>query len=257
MIKQYFISAFVLNMFLGLALTHAHFQVLIPSTDIVESPAQAMIDLDIRFTHPMEQGPVMNMDQPAQFGVMVGGEKLDLIHSLKPYEINNATAYNASCKIKQPGDHIFYIEPAPYWEPAEEKMIIHYTKVCVSAFGDESGWDQLVGFPVEIKPLTRPYGLWTGNTFQGIVLKHGRPVPFAEIEVEYNNTDNIDIPAGPFTTQVIKADADGTFTYTIPYPGWWAFAALIDGDNKINNPDNKPSDVELGALIWIHTVNMK
>ena len=57
-------------------------------------------------------------------------------------------------------------------------MIIHYTKVVVNAMGAEEGWDTLVGFPVEIEPLVRPYGLWTGNAFRGIVKKHGEPVPF-------------------------------------------------------------------------------
>ena len=82
---------------------------------------------------------------------------------------------------------MFFIEPAPYWEPAEQKMIVHYTKVVVDAFGAEDGWDARVGFPVEIEPLARPYGLWTGNTFRGIVLREGKPVPFATVEVEYYN----------------------------------------------------------------------
>ncbi len=41
------------------------------------------------------------------------------------------------------------------------------------------------------------------------------------------------------------------------YAGWWGFAALIDGDKKMANPDGKPVDVELGGLIWVKTVAME
>jgi cobalt/nickel transport protein len=111
---------------------------------------------------------------------------------------------------------------------------------------------------VEIEPLVRPYGLWTGNVFRGVVKKNGKPVPFAEIEVEYYNQQGaVTPPADPFVTQVIKADAQGVFCYSMPRAGWWAFAALIDGDEQMQNPEGEPVDVELGALLWVKTVDMK
>jgi nickel transport protein len=235
----------------------AHFQVLIPSTDIVADGDKATVSLDILFTHPMEQGPVMTMGTPKQFGVLIEGKKHDLRKTLKSRQIDGKTAYSASYKVATPADHVFYLEPAAYWEPAEQKMIVHYTKVVVSAFGAEEGWDTMVGFPVEIEPLVRPYGLWTGNCFRGIVRTGGKPVPFAEIEVEYYNTAGVKSPADAFVTQVIKADASGTFCYVMPRAGWWSFAALIDGDKKMTNPEGKSVDVELGALMWVKTVDMK
>jgi len=234
-----------------------HFQVLLPSRDIVGEADGATVNLDILFTHPMEQGPVMEMGGPKQFGVLVEGKKRDLKAALKPVLRDGKTAYTASYKLEVPADHVFYIEPAPYWEPAERKMIIHYTKVVVSAFGAEEGWDTMVGLPVEIEPLVRPYGLWTGNCFRGIVRKNGQPVPFAEIEVEYYNTDGVKPPADAFVTQVIKADAAGTFCYTMPRAGWWGFAALVDGDAKMKAPAGEEVDVELGALMWVKAVDMK
>lgn len=235
----------------------SHFLTLIPSTDMVTAEDSKVVNLDIIFTHPMEQGPVMEMGKPKRFGVLVGGEKTDLMETLEVRRVDGKTAYTSSYRIKAPGDYIFFIEPLPYWEPAEEKMIIHYTKVVVDAFDEEEGWDALVGFPVEIEPLVRPYGLWTGNVFRGIVKKRGKPVPFAEVEVEYWNEDRVKIPADPFVTQVIKADRNGVFSYAMPRAGWWAFAALIDGDEKMENPDGEKVDVEWGALIWVKTVDMK
>lgn len=57
------------------------------------------------------------------------------------------------------------MEPKPYFEPAEDCYIIHYTKTVVSAFGLE-GWDRELGLKTEIVPLTRPFGLYAGNVFQ-------------------------------------------------------------------------------------------
>jgi cobalt/nickel transport protein len=229
-----------------------------PSADIVTAEGAKTVDLNVVFTHPMEQGPAMEMAPPTAFGVLVGSEKKDLKASLKAKKVEGKTAYEAAYRVRAPGDYVFYLEPAPYWEPAEQKMIVHYTKVVVDAFGAEEGWDEMVGFPVEIEPLVRPYGLWTGNEFRGIVKKDDEPVPFAEIEVEYyNEGSKVDIPADPFVTQVIKADAAGVFSYVMPREGWWAFAALIDGDEQMKNPEGKLVDVELGALMWVKTVEMK
>ncbi len=236
----------------------AHFQVLIPSSDIVTAEGTRTVNFDIVFTHPMEQGPAMNMETPKQFGVLVMGQEQDLLETLQPRKLEGQQAYTASYTFNRPGDHVFYLEPAPYWEPAEGVMIVHYTKVVVNAMGAETGWDASVGFPVEIEPLVRPYGLWTGNLFRGIVKKHGEPVPFAEIEVEYyNEGSQVEIPTDAFITQVIKADANGVFTYAMPKAGWWGFAALLEGDEPMMNPDGDEVGVELGALLWIHTVDME
>ena len=83
------------------------------------------------------------------------------------------TAWTLTEDLPEPGAAIFFVEPQPYWEPAEGKYIVHYAKVVVDSCASGEGWDALVGLPVEIEPLTRPTGLWTGNLFTGVVLKHG------------------------------------------------------------------------------------
>ncbi len=236
---------------------NAHFQLLIPEKDVVDD-ISASIAIDAIFSHPMDMGPVMEMKKPLQFGVSLQGNKTNLLDKLKSYKIDNKSCFKMDYKFEQPGDYIFYIEPAPYWEPAEAKMIIHYTKVIVDVMEDGEGWDNMIGFPVEIEPLTRPYSLYKNNIFQGIVKKNGNPVPFAEIEVEYYNKEKkYKVPNSIYTTQVIKADANGVFSYAMPKAGWWGFAALIEGDKKMKNPNGKNVDVELGALIWINAKEMK
>lgn len=242
---------------LGIDAALGHFQELIPSTDIVTEETGNTVELSMIFTHPMEGGPIMEMEEPAQFGVVVNGEKEDLKPTLNIKKMDGKTTYTANYEVKMPADYIFYIEPAPYWEPAEEKYITHYTKVVVDAFGAEEGWDTMIGFPVEIEPLVRPYGLWAGNLFRGVVKQNGEAVPFAEIEVEYRNTDGkVAIPEDAFITQVIKADADGVFSYAMPRAGWWSFAALLEGEPR-QGPNGKQVGHELGALMWIKTVAMQ
>lgn len=244
-----------LNIFFSLA--EAHFGVIMPSQDIVDSEKDRKITLNIMFMHPFE-GSYMNMEKPKQFGVMVSGKKTDLLTNLKQRIRGNALIWEASYHLKKPGDHVFYFEPEPYWEPAEETFIVHYTKVIINAFGKEQGWDEELGIKAEIVPLTRPYGLWTGNIFQGIVKLDGMPVPFAMVEVEYFNDKKnpLKAPFPAFITQVIKADKNGVFTYSMPKGGWWGFSALKTADFTLKK-DNKDFPVELGAVIWIRTHDIK
>jgi len=56
---------------------------------------------------------------------------------------------------KRPGVYAFFMEPNPYWEPAEDCFIVHYTKTVVTAFGDDEGWDEEIGLKTEIVPLSK------------------------------------------------------------------------------------------------------
>jgi cobalt/nickel transport protein len=235
----------------------AHFQELIPSTDLVSGATGKTITLDLTFTHPFEGGPVMEMGTPAQFGVLANGGKQDLKSSLVLRPIQGKSAYQAKYAVSAPGDYVFYVEPSPYWEPTERKMIVHYAKVVVDAFGADEGWDAMVGLPVEIQPLVRPYGLWTGNVFRGVVRRDGEPVPFADVEVEWRNDGTVKAPADAFVTQLIKADAQGVFAYAMPRAGWWGFAALTQSDETMKSPAGEMVPVERAALMWVNTVDMK
>ncbi|MDM8539369.1 DUF4198 domain-containing protein, partial [Desulfobacterales bacterium HSG17] len=153
--------------------------------------------------------------------------------------------------IKRPGASTFLMEPIPYWEPAEDCYIIHYTKTVVAAFGDDEGWGSELGLKTEIVPLSRPFGLYAGNIFQGIVKLNGKVVPFAEVEVEYYNSDKkVKAPTDYMITQTIKADKNGVFSYAAPASGWWGFAALNTSDQKMMYK-NQEKDIELGAVLWV------
>lgn len=232
----------------------AHFLELIPSADVL--PQGGPVTLTLMFTHPFDGGPVMQMDRPARFGMVRNGATIDLLQTLSEVKQGDASTWIATVDLPEPGPAMFFVEPQPYWEPAEGKYIVHFAKVLVDSFASGEGWDTPVGLPVEIVPLTRPTGLWTGNSFGGIVTKGGAPVPFAEVEVEFVNDGSVTAPNDAFVTQVIKADANGTFTYALPRAGWWGFAALLQGDMSMTSPDGAQVPVEEGALIWVQAVPM-
>jgi cobalt/nickel transport protein len=224
----------------------AHFGMLIPSDSMVMQNDNRTVNVKLSFSHPFE-GEGMELVKPNVFGVMANGEKADLLETLTKTKVMGHTAWETSYTIKRPGVYMFYMEPKPYWEPAEDCYIVHYTKTVVTAFGDDEGWDQEIGLKTEIVPLSKPYGLYTGNVFQGIVKMDGKPVSFGEVEVEYYNKERkAQAPTDYMVTQTIKADANGVFTYSAPKPGWWGFAALNTSDKKI-----KGKDVEIGAVLWV------
>ncbi|MBW1676155.1 MAG: DUF4198 domain-containing protein [Deltaproteobacteria bacterium] len=234
----------------------AHYGMVIPSDQMVMQGEDTNIKLHLLFWHPFE-GHGMELVKPAKFAVVVSGKETNLTGSLKPTRTKGHQTWTASYKIKRPGVYVFHMEPQPYWEPAEDCYIIHYTKVVVTAFGDDEGWDEEIGLKTEIVPLSKPYGLYAGNVFQGIVKLDGKPVPYAEVEVEYYNKDGrYAAPTDYMVTQTIKADSNGVFTYAAPKAGWWGFAALNTSDTKKKH-QGEDKDIELGAVLWVKFHDMK
>ena len=229
-----------------------HFGMVIPSDNMVMQDESRSVNLQLSFSHPMEMVG-MELVKPKVFSVWANGKKLDLLDSIKPIQVMDNKAWQLDYQIKRPGIYKFYMEPQPYWEPAEDVFIIHYTKTVVTAFGDDEGWDEEIGLKTEIVPLSKPFGLYTGNVFQGIVKLNGKPIPFAEVEVEYYNRNNkAQAPTDYMVTQTIKADENGVFTYAVPKSGWWGFAALNEADFKLKTKSGEEKGVELGAVIWVH-----
>ena len=238
------------GLLLSAAAAHAHFGMLVPSKSCVLDKKDQAIELTFAFAHPFE-GKGMNLEiEKAQ--AFAGGKAQDILPSLKEKTVMGKKGAAASYKLAEPGVYAFAMTPKPYWEPAEDKFIIHYTKTLVAAFGEEEGWDEPLGLPVEIVPLTRPFANWAGCVFQGVVLHEGKPVAGCDVEVEHWNgsgPQRHEAPNDYFVTQVVKTDANGVFTFAAPFAGWWGFAALVDGPKKIAH-EGKDRDVELGGVLW-------
>lgn len=229
----------------------AHYGMIIPSDPMISQDDGRSVTLDVSFSHPFELRG-MELVSPVAFSVTHEGETTDLMDQLQPATIMEDAGFTMEYDLARPGTYVFAMEPQPYWEPAEDSYIVHYTKTYVSAYDDDEGWDALLGLRTEIEPLTRPFGIWEGNVFQGRVLLEGEPVPFAEVEVEYYNEDgSATSPSDLMITQTIVADADGIFSYSTPNAGWWGFAALNTAPETMDF-EGEEKAVELGAVIWVH-----
>ena len=196
----------------------------------------------------------MTMEKPRAFQVFHNGKAEDLLGALSEAKFMDSKAWKAGYRVTRPGVYQFAVEPEPYFEPAENAYIIHYAKTVVGAFGAEEGWAEPLGLKTEIVPLTRPFANYAGNVFAGRVLLDGKPVPGAEVEVEYWNRDGRhEAPNEYYVTQVVRADENGVFVYGVPWAGWWGFAALNEGGER-PGPEGKPVNVELGAVLWVDFV---
>lgn len=245
----------------------AHFQMLYTPDLIRERGGQ--ITLKMPFTHPAASGHVMTVDAPLSFFKVRKGKKTDLIDSITSIDWtsaeNTGPAYEADVKLRGLGDHVFVMEPAPYYEASEEAYIQQITKTIVNVGSLPTDWNDELGLATEIVPLTKPYAIYEGGTFVGVVKSEGKAVPFAEIEVEYMNytpdldansfskTANITPPAEAFVTMTIFADANGTFTFGIPKAGQWGFAALGVGPQT----EYKGKELSQDAVIWVQAHPVK
>ncbi|PID57605.1 nickel transporter [candidate division KSB3 bacterium] len=276
--KKLVTSLVLMAMVVSAPAAFAHFQMIYtPKAALGEGDA-SKIPLTLVFTHPFEAGHTMNMGMdasgeihaPTMFSVTNKGTTTDLLESLKPITFKSLTnegqGYETSYRLKGMGDFIFCLDPGPYYEESEESYIQQITKVIVNKGGAPTDWDAELGLPVEIVPLDKPYALWTGNVFRGVVMrKEGDkmvPVPFAEIEVEYMNHDidgnsfvkaaKVEAPNDNMVTMGIKANKDGEFSFGIPKAGWWGFCALGAGGDL--QYDGKA--LSLDAVIWIQAVDI-
>lgn len=228
----------------------AHFGMVIPSRNMM-TQKQRTVDLAVSFSHPFELVG-MDMQKPAKFYVVKDGKVTDLLANLTETTIMDHKGWKSSYRVGRPGVYQFVMEPVPYWEPAEDLSIIHYTKTIVAAYGGDVGWDEPVGLPTEIVPLLRPFGNYAGNSFTGQVLIQGKPAGNIEVEVElYNEDDQLQAASDYHITQVIKTDVDGVFSFSCPRVGWWGFSALTEADYTLKNPKGEEKGVELGAVLWL------
>lgn len=258
---------------------HAHFQIFLPEKAAISETDGNTVTLDAVFSHPFEGGPLMDMGKdeqgkihpPLRAGVLHRGEITELTDDLLPVTYTGAgekvQGYRLTHALKGMGDFVYFLDPAPYWEGSEGLFIRHVTKVIVNREGWGSDWRNPVGLDVEILPLVKPYALWTGNVFQGRVLRkvdgEMKPVPNALIEIEYLNhavkgdsvaeSAQVNAPQAAFITQSIYTDDKGEFVYGLPRAGWWSFAAFCANDTDTH----EGKEVELNAVLWVQAVDMK
>ena len=115
------------------------------------------------------------------------------------------------------------------------------------------------GESIPTKTTDKPYANWVGGVFRGVVIANGKPVPNAEIEIEYLNHEplidqamfdpngKIEAPQGSFGTMSIRANDRGEVTIGLPKAGWWGICALDLDDGETYNG----KDLSVDAVLWV------
>jgi len=254
---------------------YAHFQMLYSPTFTLDKGKT--IELRHVFTHPFEDKYTLDMGKQhdtekfleiEEFYVVNRKKKKDLHKTLKAIQfngnVNSGNAYTSKYKARKMGDHTLILKTAPFYEENQDIYIQQIVKTIINVAGAPTNWADDLKLDAEIVPLTKPYAIWEGSNFTGIVKAKGKVVPNANIDITYLNR-NIDIktnkmgkdkiiaPHNSFITLSIKTNKDGEFTFTIPKAGFWGFAA--QDLNKEKTYKNKP--LKQDALIWVEAKPMQ
>ncbi|MGF1561024.1 MAG: DUF4198 domain-containing protein, partial [Geminicoccaceae bacterium] len=129
-----FAAAFAVAMLVA-PWAQAHYGMIIPSDNMIAQEDGRSVALSVSFSHPFEREG-MELVAPVSFGVTTGEGEADLLDQLEPATIMDHPGFTLDHALERPGVYVFHMEPQPYWEPAEDAFIIHYTKTYVTAYGD-------------------------------------------------------------------------------------------------------------------------
>jgi cobalt/nickel transport protein len=216
----------------------AHFPIVLPLTPW-GTQGQAL-ELVYSFGHPFEvEGAPAT--RPVRFAVFPPDKPaVDLLAGLGGAAGEKKPEWRAKFTPTDRGDHVVALT-GPVLEHGGKKFQ-DFVKVVVHVPALQGGWDRALGDPLEVVPLTRPYGLAVGAPFRAEVLAEGAPLAGAEVEVEYKNEKAPDpLPDEPWITGVEKTDRSGAFCANLDRAGWWIVSASRE----------TPQGVQRASL-WVH-----
>ena len=115
------------------------------------------------------------------------------------------------------------------------KLILHVRHET----GAQIGWRRVVGDPMEIVPMTRPYLIPVGSTFRGKVVLNSKlgPRDFKTrvLEGGYVEAESFSPDGRPGHGYLaanrlgVLSDPNGVFAITLPTAGWWMISVATDG----------------------------
>ncbi len=236
-------------------LAAAHFPVFHPAGAIVET--EKPVSFAFWVGHPYE-GDCDDADKPQMvFAVDPRGNETDLSGDLVAGETNclgeTKTSWSLAFTPDQKGNYIVALNSAPSISRNGENLYQEYLKTVLHVERGGS-WEQRSGQPLEIVPMTRPYGLLEGFTFTGRLLKGEEPVANQTVYIEHLEVPSPkpdEIPPEPFVTYEVNTDHQGYFSTTLPESGWWILASYVDDIGKIEH-DGKTYNHNAMAGIWVH-----
>lgn len=178
-------------------------------------------------------------------------ERVDLLGDVEEAQYLDKKAWGANVALDKPGLYQFIIETRPWWNEDAQRYDQHYVKSFLPVYGVETGWEYPAGLPVEIVPLSRPFGLSNPCLFSGRVLAQGKPRAGVLIRAQRINLENCPVPSRWHEDVTVRADERGEFALVLNRPGWWCCTAIMDG-TPLKGNDGDPRPLQIGSSVWVY-----
>lgn len=177
-----------------------------------------------------------------------GAEGQDLLGGMVEAGSRSIPRRRFKFTAEKEGDYVLSVRSL-FSEPPQRR-IEDYAKLIVHVRGGQLGWERVLGDPLEIVPLTRPYGLPVGATFRGRVLEHKNPLVDGTVEAEtYAHEDaRRPFPELAEYRRWEKTDPNGCFSVTFDQPGWWLLSCATDGGP---GQQGGSTQVVKRAVMWV------
>ncbi len=190
------------------------------------------------------QGRLYDLKLPKAELYPLGGKPLPVsLRRIKLEDLDTGKkryAYQAQAVLEEEGDYFLVLSSEPTLVPGTTEVWQEFVKVPLH-LGREGAWDQPLGLPLEIIPLTRPYGLRSDVPFTGVVLFQGRPLPKVKVQVVPFHGVFISSKAlpqdpwgqvdYPLMYQSTFTDQKGEFVVGFTQEGWWLISAAVHVGN--------------------------
>lgn len=226
----------------------AHYHMLIPSRPAARPGEE--VTCVLLFGHPFER-ELEAFARPRSLRVLAPGEAALRELPLPAGELESGRERSFRYTPERRGDHILAVEAGERIDAASGSILRDYLKVVLHVRA-EDGWERALGQPIEVLPLTRPYGVRPGWVFQGIVNVDGKAREGVRIEVErYSETPPAGpLPEDPFITRTALTGPGGAFSMTLDEAGWWAICAWVPG-GRAKAADGVERPVILRSTLWL------
>lgn len=229
----------LLALWLGALIVRAHFPILIHDADLAATNGVVTVTYAVGHPFELEMEPA---DRPERI-ILLGprGQRTNLTASLQQINFRGQEKMTAWQVRFEPssGDSVIALDTPPSVDEGQRSLYREYIKVCVHRTTQDS-WARRSGQPIEIVPLTRPYGLLPGMAFSGLLLRGDQPVAGTEVYFERLSEQAPmpgRLPPEPLATFAVRTDRDGRFVLSLPDSGWWVIGAYAENLGVVKHKD--------------------
>ena len=238
----------------------AHYNMLIPDKPWANKGEK--VTFTYQFGHPFEH-ELFDAPRPLAVNVILPDGKTQVVNKLAKVDLKGidgkkVAGYSFTYEPQMRGDHTFILQTPPIWMEESNDFVQDTVKVILHV-QTQKNWDAGLQpdlfdqIKLRITPLTRPYGLYPGMTFQALVGFRNKKGQGRLVEIErYNAQPPQKLPPDELITFKTKADPNGVFTFAFPEAGWWSMTAAFQEKDRRWKEGGKEGPLRERATLWIH-----